>query len=226
VRFAAIRGLGYTYGSNRAWLMRTVGEAFGPFGGPIMTHHWLGPAIAFWLFGLGCLGAYGWRYNGRLGRGDVVARRFRLVLLLALVAVAGVGALGALYFTTLAPHLGTTSEGNLWAAGLIVAADGTAFRYAIAGVFGLSAFVTLVRHRPWVLLLATAWTYAFLLPLVVSPGPSHRYYLSQGGYALAYSLAAGLWAAALLDALPERLRARALWLSRLLQAPAGTNRTE
>jgi hypothetical protein len=53
---------------------------------------------------------------------------------------------------------------------------------------------TLVIRSPAALFLTVAWTWAFLLPLVLSPGPLHRYYLSQAGYILCYALAAGFWA--------------------------------
>lgn len=208
VRFSAIRGLGYTYGSNRSWLLRTVGEAFGPFGGPIITQHWLGPALAGWLFGLGWLAWYGWRQVDRVKGGDVTARRFRLVILLAAVAVAGAAALGAIYYSFLAPDAVSMTDPDTWATGLLVAMDFSSARYASTGIFGLAVLVTLVTRRPWVLFLAAVWTLTFLLPLVVSPGPSHRYYLSQAGYIIGYSLAVGLWLAALRERVPQRFRRR------------------
>jgi hypothetical protein len=47
------------------------------------------------------------------------------------------------------------------------------------------------RCRP-LLGVSMVWIAAFLAPLTLSAGPTHRYYLPEAGYALMYAAAAGM----------------------------------
>lgn len=192
LRFLAIGGLGYTYGSNRAWFMRTLEEAFGPFGTPLVIGHWLGPALATWMY-LVALGY--WRLRSRI-RVGANRRRSQIALTVGTLAVALVGAslLGRAYLHRVGYVPGGGGPTDDWAAGLLLVVGSETLRSTLPCLLALAAATTLVIRCPPALGVAIVWTWAFLLPLVFSPGPLHRYYLSQAGYILCYSLAAGFWA--------------------------------
>lgn len=192
LRIAAIRGVGYTYGTNRAWLYRTLAEGFGPFGAPFVTGYWPGPLLALWLFFVfaGC-----WLLDAAIrSRTGRPPERLWLGLGAAVLAIGGAAVIGMLYLMRADANLGRPEALESWAVALQLLFDPYSLHYTVPGLLALAAATTLVRNRPAAFALAAAWTWCFLLPLVASPGPQHRYYLSQGGYVLCYSFAMGVWA--------------------------------
>jgi hypothetical protein len=181
VRWACIRGLGYTYGGNRVWFQRTVQEGFGPFGAAFIQGEWFPVLAAAWLLAA----AWGWR---RFGRTAPPPARIAAVLL----AVAGLALLGELQMAlegSLAP--GAAFSPEAWLAGLAhLTLPGVLFD-TLGALVVTSALVYLVLRLPRALLLGGVWIATSLAILVVSPGPVHRYYLPQCGGLLMLALAGG-----------------------------------
>lgn len=171
-RHVCLGGPGYVYGSNRAAEERTLTHLLGPFA-PLMLGFWLPAALAAVI-------AAALAMAGR--RGAVPA---------ALVAV-----IGAVAAVTADTWLRTGSGPLLWlpAVGVARMADPVVLLPTGLGLAWLLAAASLWRRRKEALGLCLGWSAVLILPLVFSPGPLHRYYLSQGGEILLYALglAAGL----------------------------------
>jgi hypothetical protein len=182
-RYLSIRGLGYTYGLNREWLRRTLLELLGPFG-PAVLGAWLGSAVAAWA-------AIVVLFYGRLRRQRRVEASVWPTLAAVSLLIAGWAAVGA---AAVPPDFGAEAHGrsNLptLATGLLLCLQPVAVENALAAGAMIIA-VALLRKRSWpIVLLGLVWEAAFLAPLALSPGPTHRYYLPEAGYALVYALAA------------------------------------
>jgi 4-amino-4-deoxy-L-arabinose transferase-like glycosyltransferase len=194
VRWLAVGGLGFTYGTNHAWLTRTLLEVLGPFATPVTGRDWLPAAAGTWLVSVllaVSVSAGGW----------AATRRQRTGLAALAAVLAGWSLLGAI-------RVWHDAEGQVdgWAE-VLVAGLLRCFLVPTVGDLALSAVALgslcwLCRRRPQVLWVAAAWTAGSLALLVLSPGPVHRYYLTQGGYLLVLALVAGemirrLWTGAL-----------------------------
>jgi hypothetical protein len=206
VRWLAIGGLGYTYGSNRAWVRRTAEEALAPFGPTLHSGAWLGLALAGWLW---IVAACGWALHARRkSRADQSRAIPPSGLAGGMIALLTLGAslLGGLYqLTTDQPEYSFGSP-LLWVSGLMICFDPVALFPAATAACFIAVLVTLARARAAALGVAATWTVGFLLPLTVSPGPLHRYYLPQAGHWLAFSLAAAVWLSYLDTRLGRRWR--------------------
>jgi len=217
IRQLALGGPGYTYGANVHWLNRTLLELAGPFGVWIVHGEWLGCSLGAWTFAAGFAI---WRVLGgaaRAGRLACDGRAWGMAGGVLATWVAGCGLLGAAETArTAAGSPGSGLEGFDPLAGLALCGDPT-IRSTAAAAAGLLLAVLVLwpRHKP-VLALACLWNLGFLLPLAASPGPLHRYYLSQAGLYIAYGLAAALAAGRAWQAV-LRLRAR---IPRRAHAPA------
>ncbi|HTE20069.1 MAG TPA: hypothetical protein VK689_17020, partial [Armatimonadota bacterium] len=203
-RYLAIRGIGYVYGSNDGWLQRTLLELLGPFGVSLMGG-WVGNALGVWIYGLGWIA---WRVRGgNLASNAVQAPRRMLLFItcLTLIGLAGCSVLGM----TVSHSAGLLEWHELaspfsWAVGLWGCLDPVVVMMTANTLAFLLSVAILWQRARAVLWLALAWSLAFLAPLIASPGPSHRYYLTQCGYLLLYALAAGAWLELLWSALPRR----------------------
>ena len=99
-----------------------------------------------------------------------------------------------------------------WAVGLLVSLSQASLDSALQCLLFLALGWVLWRRRPDPLVTGFFWMILFVLPLALSPGPIHRYYLSEAGLALMYAFGfseavdAGIsWLA---PRLPVHLRAR------------------
>ena len=196
IRYCAISGPGYTYGTNHEWLRRTLQEMLGPFYG-LAGGEWLSASLAIWV----CVVLWGYghacRGNSRAPRqaqpADVEWSRWLPKLTCGLIMIGGMCVLG---FAAL-----PASDRSEWraplsplglATGLLMSLQPVVLQSEIAALALIASVYLLVRHNAGLLLLGFVWLVAFLAPLVVSGGPVHRYYLPQAGYILVYSFAAGL----------------------------------
>lgn len=159
--------LGYTYGSNESWPYRFLVSAFGPLGENVALSRW--PVLV--LSGLSL---------AALGIGPRIARRgLWPAMAAAIVWLAALGFVCAL-----------VGGGRSWAEGMWLALDAS----MLESSFGLVAFAVLL-WAAWRRALALvagglAWSLGALAPTLASPGPMHRFYVVDGGYALV--LACGL----------------------------------
>jgi hypothetical protein len=76
--------------------------------------------------------------------------------------------------------------------GLLVCLQPVEVARATATAAFLGALTVAGRWCRPALGIGLVWTVAFLAPLTLSPGPAHRYYLTQAGYLLVYACAAGV----------------------------------
>jgi hypothetical protein len=77
-----------------------------------------------------------------------------------------------------------------WTTGLLFCLQPIVLSANLSVVVLLLAVWLLWRHARPLLWLSLLWTILFLVPIAVSPGPLHRYYLPQGGYCLVYAFGA------------------------------------
>jgi hypothetical protein len=182
-RWLALGTLGYTYGSNGSWLSRTALHALGPIGEVFAGGEWLPPLLGLLLWSAALFAA---RVAGRRSREVVQHRGAGALLLFAL----GWVVLGWARFVSLGREASLdpwTGDGVL--AGMMLGFTPASFEPAVGTAWFLTCLtLAWTRHR-WAFWLALAWTFAFLLPLTVSPGPGHRYYLAQAGYLFTAALA-------------------------------------
>lgn len=180
VRQWAIEGTGYTYGSNTRWFDRTLLELLGPLSSAIPGGLWLGCVAGFYACALGVLW---WRarpwWTARKWGGTMAA------ISTLLLFTAGASVL-AIFFERpeSAEYWRNSSWGVQFAQSLLIYQNPT-HSSSVSGVIYMvaAAWALWKRSRP-ALWIAPLWTLAFLAPLMMSPGPSHRYYLPQFGYAL------------------------------------------
>ena len=90
-----------------------------------------------------------------------------------------------------------------WLFGLIHLAITAGLNEAHQLGFALVFLALLWRHAPRLLRFGFMWVFIFLLPLTLSPGPVHRYYLPEGGYCLLTGLGLA-WLPTLLPVLRDR----------------------
>jgi len=184
VRFTAIRGIGYTYGSNDRWLERTLLEALGPFASPLVYHEW--GTVAMGLF-VCALAAYWWRRRGKVPGRRVVWLHAGTLLALA----AGTIAIRVFYLQALVPIVAEPGAVYLRTVEALMFWEDSTFTQAATAVALIVAATTLLwRQCRGAIGLSLVWTAVSVAPVALSPGPIHRYYLSEGGYALAGALAA------------------------------------
>lgn len=176
-RSLAIGGVGYTYGSNDGWLNRTMAHLVGPFYLTTASRYPMPNAVGMLLFGAGIAA---WRLLRSTSR-----HRIAGLTGLVITTVAAAGAIGA----TLGVPPGAPGG---WDVGLSLCLDPPTAAGIWATLLFLAAIYVAARHYPRALPFCFGWTAVFLVPLAFSPGPIHRYYLVQIGYALLYALAAAL----------------------------------
>jgi len=205
VRRLAIHGVGFTYGSNGAWLQRTLGELLGPFSSTVVFGEWLGNAIAVWSFAV-ILALYALYRRRARQTGDCVLLRQRLCLVGTAALAVGWSALGALALAA------RSEDGSLiwnpwsWVIGLTLCLQPVEASLALSTLALLGAVVILWQRAREMLWLGLIWTAAFLAPLTLSPSPIHRYYLPQGGFFIIYALVAAIALAPLIDLVKSRVR--------------------
>jgi hypothetical protein len=190
-RAAALRGPGYTYGSNTVWLSRTLLHLLGPFAEVVVERQWLGTAVGLWTFLLGCAWIAYRRRSTRLAPARAPRAAGRALFVAALLLAAGCSLMGAVCVQQAEGYPPEEPVTRLVAGALLCLQPMPLATASGTLTFLLAIAVLAPRHRH-VLWLSLAWTVAFLSPLVLSPGPSHRYYLSQSGYVLLYALALGV----------------------------------
>ncbi|MCC2667982.1 MAG: hypothetical protein K0Q72_453 [Armatimonadetes bacterium] len=182
VRFWALGGLGYRFGSNDGWLQRTVGEVLGPLGVPAFTGQWTGIVCGVYAVAMGALW---WRTRP-------LWQRRRGVF--GPVGAAGIGSLlllvGASAIAHLAPAPGREllsidpSLAARFVTGLLIYTQGTYTAEVTVTVLLLVFGSLLWRRSRRTAYFGLIWTATFLAPLTMSPGPVHRYYLTQSGYVI------------------------------------------
>ena len=186
-RSAVLHGTGYTYGSNRAWLSRSLTHGLGPLGA-LMLRQWLGLAVVCWCALLFFL-------TRHLQRRQQGRPRIWLPVGMAVLAVLGAGAVG-MAWEQLNPagQGGALSMQERWLIGMFDVLASNELTW-MAQILVLAGSVWLVWRRDrWLLLFCLAWVELLLLPLLFSPGPPHRYYLPEAGFSLLLGLAtAELW---------------------------------
>jgi hypothetical protein len=176
----AIGGTGYTYGSNTAWLRRSLLEFLGPFSAPIDSGYWPGCVTA--LFAVGvialCWGTRTRWLRRRYGPASAAAAAVALLLL-------GAAIFSMAFQRAENPLLWSADNWETRVAVALLMSQNPIHASSASGVLFVAAAATALwrRARP-VIWVAPLWTFAFLAPLALSPGPSHRYYLPQFGYLL------------------------------------------
>jgi hypothetical protein len=194
LRHLALGTLGYTYGSNGAWVQRSTLHLLGPFG-ELVTGQWLGVAQGLWAFGVGILSYRALRLSARAPTAGSTGRSLPPPVVVVGSAVTallvGWAGLGTLFEAGEGRQpWGTLVEPMSWAVGLLLAMQRSYWTVAVSTVLVLLAMgLTAGRHRS-LLALGFIWTLAFLAPLALSPGPVHRYYLPECGYLLVGTCAA------------------------------------
>jgi hypothetical protein len=169
MRWLALGGMGYTYGTNAEWEYRTLLHLLGPFGEAAVNGRWLGNAVALWTAAIGFL----------------AVRRARPVRY-AWIWLGGAALIGDSYllstgFFTWREALSPVG----WLTGLYRVLNAADLAIAFATLTLIGAVVLLwPNHR--------AVTACFLLPLAFSSGPIHRYYLPHAGDWLVVGLAGSL----------------------------------
>lgn len=186
VRYLALRGLGYTYGSNEAAATRTLSTILGPFGSLVLGN-WLitvvvvGSAAAFLL-------AWKWHRARATTHRAGVGSKWGSRLGWAALIVGWLAVLGTLGFVDVVRESGRplpellTLDG--WASGLLHLIITARINDAHLMVIALGLLALLYRQAPHLLRLGFAWVVILMLPLTLSPGPVHRLYLPEGGYSL------------------------------------------
>lgn len=203
VRRLAIPGLGFTYGTNGAWLQRTLGELLGPFSSTVVFGEWLGNAVAVWAF-LVTLALWAW--HRRLAeRAESPARRTLYPLGVATLLL-GWSALGALRLASQAGERGLLLSPEAWTTGLALCFQPTEAGIAWATLALLVSVAVLWKGHREMLWLGLVWMAAFLAPLTLSPSPLHRYYLPQCGYLLIYALAVAVCLPPMIALIPSPKR--------------------
>lgn len=177
----AIEGVGYTYGSNTRWLDRTLLELLGPVSVAVPGGFWVGPVVGVYA----CLVALLWWRARSLWstkrRGGITSAALALLLL-----AAGAAAAGILFERLDDPKNWQAPSWDLQCArALLMPLENLLYLPSALGViYMVVAAAVLWRRSRMALWFAPVWTLAFLAPLTMSPGPIHRYYLPQFGYAL------------------------------------------
>lgn len=191
LRWVAIGGLGYRYGSNDAWLFRTSFELFGPLALPLMYGYWIVPALAL----LTAVVALGWRTMSAVA-GERPSRARRLRANAAAIAAFTVGtiALGQAHLRQMDALDAVYSWQDLVAQTLMLWVDPRISLGVASTLATLGALRLCWRRSQTLVCFCLGWTLLFLAPLTLSPGPSHRYYLPQAGYFLLGGAALGCFA--------------------------------
>ncbi len=190
-RQLALGSVGFTYGTNFAWLERTLIHAAGPFGARLVYREWLAPANALWACVLTFLAV---RAHQRFAiRAPSQAPRIRFALIFGTLCLFLVGwtVLGALALAD-GSFVGTPTPVERLVAGGLYSFESPRAGYLVASIMWLLVIHVVARASPGLLLLSLVWTLGFLAPLTLSPGPLHRYYLPQAGYLLLDACAASL----------------------------------
>ena len=196
IRALALQGMGYTYGSNDQWIGRTLQELAGPFAATLIAGEWLGNAAGIWCFAVILFFARRLRSQESILNPDLAARtraRTRVVVAGLFAAFAGMGVLGTCYMIS-RESFDHSQIAASWSglAGLMACLQPPIATEVMATTSLLLAGAVLVRRHPWVLGLSFTWMAAFLAPLTLSPGPSHRYYLPQAGYYILFAFASSV----------------------------------
>jgi hypothetical protein len=177
----AIEGVGYTYGSNNRWLDRTLLELLGPVSVAVPDGFWVGPLMGGYI----CLLAWLWwrtrpRWSAKRFGGLIAAASALLLFTVGAIAA------GILFerFNDPGPW-----QANSWdqqcAQALLQPLTNPLYLPSVFGVIYMVVVTAVLWKRSRTTLwFAPVWTLAFLAPLTMSPGPIHRYYLPQFGYAL------------------------------------------
>ncbi len=189
LRAMALHSIGYIYGANSDFVRRTVQELFGPLGSSLTGGEWLGNAVAIWIFAIAtfCICRLGDR-----GIGDFEIP-MRMLAAGGTLTLAVMGALGAAFMWGQGGIERASVQSPLGAVvGLFRCLQPVALGETIATLSLLVSLTALWERHAWAILLSFAWTTVYLAPLMFSPGPIHRYYISQGGYYLLYAFAAAV----------------------------------
>ena len=180
IRQWALGGVGYRYGSNSSWIVRSLLELTGPFSPWIHSGYW--PGCVNTLFALGvialCWGTRSWWGRWKQGAASVT-------LAAALLIVLGTVVFGTWFQWLQEPErwLAQTWDLRIGVA-LLMVADST-YASCVQGILFVAAVtLALWKRSRAVIWFAPWWTLVFLAPLTLSPGPSHRLYLPQFGYIL------------------------------------------
>ncbi len=191
VRQLALGGVGYTYGSNDAWLSRGFVHLLGPFS-PLLIGGWASISAALWARAVvECA-----------RRGRLTRSRLAVGIGAVLLGWTAIGATSSLLSSGLSLGELLTPEGLLSAPLSLFIGPG--FQMILHASLYLAALSTLQRGYLPILVLGGGWLLAFLLVLSFSPGPWHRYYLPDAGHSLVLACGGAAW----LRRLMQRGRAR------------------
>jgi hypothetical protein len=197
VRAIALGTIGYTYGRNADWLRRTAEELFGPFSSTLVRGEWLGNSVGAITFIAGLFLLR--RLQTPIGR-DVAPNglptpnwQLRAALPIIGATFAGwivLGMLKEVYTDEYGRAAALSPIGPI--VGLYRCLQPVTEGEILSTLVLLISIVVLYKRYPQGLVIGLVWTMAFLAPLMLSPSPIHRYYMSQGGYYVVYGLAAGI----------------------------------
>ena len=194
-RLALAGAIGYTYGQNGAWVLRTVLELLGPFY-PLALGEWLGNAIALWIGWMVWLVARLKRVRGpeaeAVEQAGSLWRRW-LPIPAGLVTLIGIGIMGT---ASMRPEERGSWQEWLHPTGIVsgwmMAFQPVILATVVTSLLLMAAIALLLPKFRAALFLGFCWGAAFLAPLVLSGGPVHRYYLPQVGFILIYAFGAAV----------------------------------
>jgi hypothetical protein len=174
-RIAVLHGAGYKYGSNREWLRRYVSEAIYPWGQLVLRHGGSG-----WILGPGLLMALvvGKMLSDRISRARHPYRYW----------FAYVGACTLLFTCAYALLLKYTGMGGDFSVALVSLTQDAAadLPRTLGYILCPLALYRLSTEYPGLLLFCLGWCLLLSLPNIASPGPMHRDFVPNTGWAWIY----------------------------------------